>query len=76
MGALQKFGARGHGSVSAATVSLNFLKFWSPPHDLVLSLIVWILKPRALILDSFLKITFRSGFQKLLVFGMVVDCIF
>ena len=52
----------------------KFLKFWSPPHDLALFLIVWILEflGHALILDNFLKITFRPGFQKLLVFGIVV----
>ena len=59
--------------VAVATVFLNFLKFWSPAHDLALSSIVWILEPRALILDGFLKITFHPGFQKLLMFGIVVD---
>ena len=41
--------------VAAATAFPKFLKFWSPPHDLVLSLIVWILEPfgHALILDVF-----------------------
>ena len=61
--------------VAAATVFPKFLKFWSPPHDLAWFLIVWILEPfgRALILDGFLRIIFRPGFQKLLMFGIVVD---
>ena len=61
--------------VAAATVFPKFLKFWSPPHNLALFLIFWILEPfgRALILDGFLKNTFCLGFQKLLVFGIVVD---
>ena len=51
--------------VAATTVFPNFLKFWSPPHDLALSLIVWILEPRALILDGFLKIQFSSWFLEI-----------
>ena len=30
--------------VAATTVFPKFLKFWSPPHDLVFFLIVWILE--------------------------------
>ena len=42
--------------------------------SLALFLIVWILEflGHALILDNFLKITFRPGFQRLHVFGIVV----
>ena len=51
--------------VAAATVFPKFQKTFGPPHDLML---LWIVLNHeflghALILDDFLKITFRPGFQ-------------
>ena len=59
--------------VAAATVYPKFLKFWSPPRDLVWFLIVWILEPFgcALILDGFLRIIFHLGFEKLLTLELL-----
>ena len=48
-----------YGSVAAATVLPKFLKFWAPPHDLALFLIVGSFEPfgRALMLDDFKSLT-------------------
>ena len=47
------------GTVAAATVLPKFLKFWTPPHDLALLLIVGSFEPfgHALMLDDFKGLT-------------------
>ena len=48
-----------YATIAAATVLHKFPKFWAPPHDLALFLIVGSFEPfgRALMLDDFKRLT-------------------